>query len=117
MTTANAQGREYMRALQWPVEAFSMTNGFTCANLCASLLLLLVLDKLDVILWYLLVLFNQELLQLHANITLHHNLLSSTREFGYRRAGSKFLAKVLCNLGPVQYRNLACVKEFADSPS
>lgn len=33
MITVNAQERQYMRALQWPVEAFSMTNGFTRAHL------------------------------------------------------------------------------------
>lgn len=47
------------------------------------LLLLLVLNKLNVILRYLLVLFNQKLLDLGADIALHHNLLSSAGKLGH----------------------------------
>jgi hypothetical protein len=45
-----------------------------------SLLLLLVLDKFNVILRYLLVLLKQELLQLNAHITLHDNFFPTTRK-------------------------------------
>lgn len=45
-----------------------------------GLLLLLILNKLNVIFWYLLVLLLQKLLNFHADITLHHNFLSSARK-------------------------------------
>ena len=57
-------------------------NLYEPLSLWATLLLLLVLDKFDLILWYLLVLLQQKLLQLIADSTMHNNFLSTARKLG-----------------------------------
>lgn len=63
----------------------------------SSTFLLFVLNQLNIILRNLLILLQQELLNLIANITLHDNLLAPTRQLRHRTPGRKFLAEILCD--------------------
>lgn len=70
----------------------------TLASTCSlGLLLLLVVHKLEVILGYLLVLFEQELLNLVAHVSLDNNLLTTRGGLCDAGTGSKLLAKLLCD--------------------
>lgn len=67
-----------------------------------ALLLLLVFHELYVVFGNLLVLFENELLDLAADIALDDNLLAAAGYLGYRRAGRELLAEVLGNLSHVE---------------
>lgn len=60
-----------------------------------SRLLFLVVYELDVILRYLLILLQQELLDLVADVALHHDLLAAARHLGHGRARGELLTELL----------------------
>lgn len=70
------------------------------------LLLLLVIHKLDVVLGYLLILLQQELLNLVADVALHDDLLAARGYLGDRGARSKLLAQLLGDLFQVEAKGL-----------
>lgn len=73
-------------------------SAFLRRRCCATLLLLLVLDELNVIFWDVLVLFQQKLLNLGADVALYLNLFSSARKSSHRGPGRELLTEVLGHL-------------------
>lgn len=67
-------------------------------RLASTGLLLLVFHELDVILGYILVLVQQELLNLVANVALDDDLLAAAGDLGDRCSGGELLAEILCYL-------------------
>jgi len=66
------------------------------------LLLLLILNQLDIILWHLLILVHQELHDVLAQIALYSNLLAAARNLSHARPCGELFAKVLCDLLDVE---------------
>lgn len=73
---------------------------------CSRSFLLLVIDELDVVLGYLLVLFEQELLNFIADVALNNNLLAARRGLGDTRARGELLAKLLGDLLQLEVKGL-----------
>lgn len=75
----------YLEACDAKARVYSQSDHAKCylINLCRCLFLLLIIYKLDVVRGYLLVLLQNELLQLVANIALHYDFLAPTRKLGH----------------------------------
>ena len=63
-----------------------------------SLFLLLIVDELEVVLWDVLILFQEELFHLVTDITLDNNLLPSAGDLCDRRTGRELLAEIFGDL-------------------
>lgn len=64
----------------------------------ACTFLLLVLDTINIVLWDVLVLLRQPIVNIIADVPLHCDLLSPTRSLGNTTAGGKLLAQFFRNL-------------------